>query len=216
MQSQRRGRRLGEEARVRCCWQQGTHRAPPKGRSWWGWGAEARPTRVPQRGQGWGARACSPHGSSLPSRPTPRLTASGTSAQVMMTTPERTPLLSSPLSQSSVRTALIIALHGGNPSRLPVSAHEWLSPLAKHSGPVMSRSLTQFPSLPPLPSNRQDPPCAHSTFSPSFLPLVTPFSPGNDLPHVQIYLKFREHLRCPFLQGAFPDSLQHNEVSSLF
>ena len=56
MQSQRRGRRLGEEARVRCCWQRGTHRAPPKGRSWWDWGAEARPKGL-HRGAVLG-RAC--------------------------------------------------------------------------------------------------------------------------------------------------------------
>lgn len=126
------------------------------------------PTKgAPQRGRHWGAHACSPCSGSLPYRPTPHLTASGTSAQVMVMTSQMHPTPPfSPLSQSSVCTAVIIALHGGNPSRLPVSAHEWLSPLAKHSRPVivMSRSLTQFPFLPPLPSNRRAPPPLMCTF----------------------------------------------------
>ena len=48
---------------------------------------EQRPDqRGSTEGRCWGARACSPRGGSLPSRPTPRLTASGTPAQVVVTT----------------------------------------------------------------------------------------------------------------------------------
>ena len=155
-------------------WRQGTDRGPQKRRSGWDWGAEARPAGAPQRGRGWGARACFPRWLA-PFQATPRLTASGAFAQVVpLSTPAPHALPFSPPSVQCVRSsespARIIALHGGNhPSRLPVSAHERLSPLAKHSGPRVSRSLTQFPSLPLSSLKHTSPPYAAHPILPSCL-----------------------------------------------
>lgn len=136
-------------------------------------------SRGPTRGgsaEGAGlGRVCVPQ-RLTPPQATPRLTTSGPSAQVGMTTPphpERTPLPFSPPSvqcaRSSEGPALIIALHGRNPSRLPASPHEHLSPSAKLSGPRVSRSLTQFPSLPLSSLKHTSPPYAAHPILPSCL-----------------------------------------------
>lgn len=183
-------RRRGE-ARVRRCWQvsnmrtevttglvQGTHRGPQKGRIWVGLGSRGPTRGGSAEGAGLGARVAQPARSP---QATPRLD-SGPSAQVVMagphTPPRRTPC-PSPLPQCSVlaalKTQLYVALHGGNPSRLPASPHEHLSPSAKLSGPRVSRSLTQFPSL-PLSSLKPALSPHRSPSNPSFLPLLRQFS----------------------------------------